>query len=104
MKIPGLSDLQSAAAWYAEHGFPVFPCSPRAKEPLTEHGFKDASTDQKRITAWWQRWPQPNIAMPTGAASGLLAVDIDPRNGGDKSLDELSTEYGLLPDTAKQVT
>jgi hypothetical protein len=82
----------------------VFPCKPRAKEPLTEHGFKDATTDQKRITAWWQKWPDANIAMPTGAASGLLAVDIDPRNGGDKALDELQAEHGRLPDTAEQIT
>ncbi len=98
------SDFQTAAAWYAEHGFPVFPCKPRSKQPLTEHGFKDATTDQKRVTEWWQEWHYANIAMPTGAASGLLAVDIDPRNGGDKALAELKAEHGRLPDTAEQIT
>jgi hypothetical protein len=100
----GPSDFQNPAVWYAEHGFPVFPCKPRGKEPLTGHGFKDATTDQKLIAAWWQKWPCANIAIPTGAASGLLGVDIDPRNGGDKSLHELEAEHGPLPDTAKQNT
>jgi uncharacterized protein (DUF927 family) len=42
--------------------------------------------------------------MPTGAASGLLAVDVDPRNGGDSSLDELQAKHGQLPKTAEQIT
>lgn len=42
--------------------------------------------------------------MPTGAASGLLVVDIDSRNGGDKSLDELEAKHGQLPKTAEQIT
>ena len=82
----------------------MFPCKPHAKEPLTEHGFKDATTDQKRIKAWWQKWPHANIAIPTGAASGLLAADIDPRNGGNESLAELQAKHGRLPDTAEQST
>jgi putative DNA primase/helicase len=42
--------------------------------------------------------------MPTGAASERIAVDIDPRNGGDESMDELVIEHGRLPDTAEQIT
>jgi putative DNA primase/helicase len=42
--------------------------------------------------------------MPTGAASGRLAVDVDPRNGGDHSLDELRAKRGQLPKTAEQIT
>ena len=104
MSVTTSSELAIAAAWYAKHGFPVFPCKPRAKEPLTAHGFRDATTVQARIAAWWQKWPDANIAMPTGAASGLLAVDIDPRNGGDGSLGELKAKHGRLPDTAEQIT
>ncbi|MGC2109396.1 MAG: bifunctional DNA primase/polymerase [Candidatus Korobacteraceae bacterium] len=96
--------MATAAEWYAKQGLPVFPCKPRAKEPLTAHGFKDATTDPAWIAAWWQKWPDANIAMPTGAASGLLAVDIDPRNRGDQSLDELESKHGRLPDTAEQIT
>ena len=42
--------------------------------------------------------------MPTGAVSGILAVDVDPRNGGDDSLDSLIAQYGKLPGTAEQMT
>jgi hypothetical protein len=100
----GRPNLGEAATWYARQGIPVFPCKPRAKEPLTAHGFKDATTDQARIAAWWSDWPEANIGLPTGAASGLLVVDVDPRNGGAESLDDLIAQYGPLPDTAEQVT
>lgn len=96
--------LGAAAASYATHGIPVFPCKPQAKEPLTPHGFKDATVDLTRIAAWWKEWPDANIGMPTGARTGLLVLDIDPRNGGDDSLDELRAKHGPLPDTAEQMT
>ncbi len=96
--------LHRAARWYAQHGIPVFPCAPHAKNPLTEHGFLDASADIKQIDEWWTRWPRANVAIPMGKASGLIAIDIDPRNGGRESWDSLVLQHGALPDTARQVT
>lgn len=58
-------------------GVPVFPCLPGGKRPLTEHGFHDATTDLEQIVAWWQKHPTANLAVPTGAASGLVVVDVD---------------------------
>ncbi|HLT09226.1 MAG TPA: bifunctional DNA primase/polymerase [Micromonosporaceae bacterium] len=56
---------------------PVFPCLP-SKRPATKHGFHDATTDPKRITAWWTRHPDHLVAIPT---EGLLVVDLDDRPG-----------------------
>lgn len=56
---------------------PIFPAAP-SKAPLTPHGFRDASTDPEQISAWWQRWPDALVAVPTGRQSGILVVDIDP--------------------------
>jgi hypothetical protein len=71
--------LPQAAARYAAVGVPVCPCVPGQKRPLTVHGFHDASTDPRTIRAWWVRSPMANIAIPTGAASGIEVVDIDRR-------------------------
>lgn len=61
----------------AAAGVPVFPCVPGRKRPLTTHGFHDATTDPERITSWWHKYPEANLAVPTGAASGLVVVDVD---------------------------
>jgi Bifunctional DNA primase/polymerase, N-terminal/Primase C terminal 1 (PriCT-1) len=97
-------DMPAAALWYAAHGIPVFPCKPRGKEPLTPHGFKDATIDHAIISEWWTRWPDANIGMPTGALSKRLVIDVDPRNGGEESLAELLATYGPFPRTAEQAT
>jgi hypothetical protein len=55
-------------------GYRVFPCIPGTKHPITQHGFKDASTDPAQIERWWSRHPRANVGI---AAEGLLVVDID---------------------------
>jgi hypothetical protein len=68
----------AAALYVAEElGLPVFPCGP-GKSPHTEHGFKDATTEPAQIEGWWQRWPDALVGVPTGSASGILVVDVDP--------------------------
>jgi hypothetical protein len=66
--------LLTAALRYAELGYPVFPCAPSRKAPLTARGFHDATTDSEQIERWWARTPLANVAIPT---AGLLALDID---------------------------
>ena len=65
--------LESALA-YARMGYAVFPCVPGGKAPATKHGCKDATTDEARIRAWWQKQPGANIGLAT---AGLIVVDID---------------------------
>jgi Bifunctional DNA primase/polymerase, N-terminal len=67
-------DALEAAAW----GWSVFPAGGvHRKEPLTEHGFLDATLDEATIRAWWKRWPGANIAVAT-EASCLAVLDVDP--------------------------
>ncbi|HEX5543258.1 MAG TPA: bifunctional DNA primase/polymerase [Micromonospora sp.] len=91
-----MSDLLDAALRYAATGWPVVPCWPGAKVPLTRHGVKDATTDPTTITAWWSRCPAANVAIATGAP-GPDVVDIDTKNGasGRASYDRLR-DAGLL--------
>jgi len=59
---------------YTQMGYPVFPCVPDKKQPLTRHGFKDATTDWDQITEWWMKWPNANIGLPT---AGMIVIDVD---------------------------
>jgi putative DNA primase/helicase len=123
-----MTALLSAALAYAAAGWPVFPCNPRvdppgtaprarrSKAPLTPKARKDpetrkpvpgtgglyeATTDADRIRAWWRKWPNALIGVPTGARCGAFVVDLDPdeTNGTlDEILARLVEAVGPLPD------
>ncbi|MFC6697254.1 bifunctional DNA primase/polymerase [Nocardioides daphniae] len=76
-------DLVTASTMLASRDIPVFPCVAGGKQPLTRHGFHDASADLATVHEWWSRWPDANIGMPTGIASGVDVVDIDVHAGGN---------------------
>jgi Bifunctional DNA primase/polymerase, N-terminal len=67
--------LRQALA-YARHGWPVFPVAPGQKIPATPRGFKDATTDQAQIRAWWAAPPGRNIGIATGHP-GPDVIDVD---------------------------
>ena len=90
----GNSACREAALAYARRGWAVLPLRPRGKEPLTEHGVRDATTDPAKIEEWWNRWPDANVGIATGAVSGLVVLDVDPRNGGDEGLRDLLGRHG----------
>jgi hypothetical protein len=66
--------LKKALHLATAHGMPVFPCG-SSKQPLTEHGFHDASSDPEQIKQWWTRYPDALIGIPSGAR--FVVVDID---------------------------
>jgi Bifunctional DNA primase/polymerase, N-terminal len=110
---PGNPDRTEMAMEYAGRGWHVFPlhtpdergcscrhdCPSPGKHPRTIHGLHDATTDPHQIELWWRMWPTANIGIATGAASGLVVIDIDPRNGGDESMLALETIIGPLSGT-----
>jgi hypothetical protein len=93
---PGQQAMLASALAYARRGWPVFPCRPGRKEPDTPHGFKEATTDTERITAWWTAVPSRNVAIATGAPGpDVLDVDVRPAGSGYPALDRLKSA-GLL--------
>jgi hypothetical protein len=95
--------LLNAALNYAILGWLVFPvwwvingkcacgkpdCPHPGKHPigtLAPNGRNSASTDPEVIKRWWEECPEANVGVCTGPESGLVAADIDPRNGGEDS-------------------
>lgn len=75
-------DSATAAEHLAFQSIPVFPCVPGGKRPLTARGFQDATADSDVVHAWWRRWPEANVGIPTGTAGGVDVVDVDVHDSG----------------------
>jgi hypothetical protein len=106
-------DLQTAALTWAGQGAAVFPlygvadgvcdcregseCRSAGKHPLARlvpRSVKDATTDPETIRRWWASAPLANLSVAMGGPHRLLAVDVDPRAGGDASLCDLVEAHG----------
>jgi putative DNA primase/helicase len=124
--------MLEAALAYAAAGWPVFPCDPRqdapgtpaakrrGKRPLVAEADKDghgnkiektgglwrATTDEAQIRAWWRKYPQALIGVPTGKRIGLFVVDLDPRGGErvDEVRQRLVNAVGPLPECPISIT
>lgn len=79
-------------------------CTSPGKHPITHNGFKSATTDETTIKEWFTKDPQANIGIATGAISGFFVLDVDPRHGGDRSLELLIEKHGQLPHTVEAET
>lgn len=89
--------LFEAALEHALRGWAVFPVN-LDKEPFAgTRGFKDATTDHAKIAQWWTQHPTAGIGSPV--PEGFFVLDIDPRHGGEESLEKLIEENGPLPPT-----
>ena len=82
-----MTALLEAALALAREGYPVFPCK-GDKKPACKTGFKDAQIGERDIVDLFERNALAElIGVPTGAASGFDALDIDPRHDGLAWLD-----------------
>ncbi len=99
---------------YADRGWKVVPlhtvknalcscgnlqCTSAAKHPRIKEWQIHCSSAAGEIKDWWQKWPDANVGLATGKASGFFVLDIDPRHGGKESLQKLVKKNGMLPKT-----
>ncbi len=83
LRASGAATLAVAARRLARAGVPVCPCAPDGKQPITPHGFRDATTRVAEVEAWWSRTPEANLGVPTGGTSGMVVVDVDVHGRAD---------------------
>lgn len=116
-------ELLTAALAYADANIPVFFLG-SSKRPLANcrdcdtagpehsgatcghlvcHGHLAATCDPDRLRQMSRFAPHGMLAIRTGAVSGLVVIDIDPRSGGNESLASL-VRRGLLPPTKRVLT
>lgn len=82
-------------------------CPSPGKHPIGQilpHGVKDATDNVDVVIEWFNQFPDANVGVATGSASGIFAVDIDPRHSGEESFDELIAGNGELDTAVEQLT
>jgi hypothetical protein len=95
----------AAALDYLARGWSIVPVAARAKRPIVRwETFQHRLPGQDQLVAWFRRWPDANLAVVTGALSGLVVLDVDPRHGGEQSLAMIEERHGRLPATIESVT
>ena len=92
-----------AALRYAAKGWRVLPIRPGAKRPATAHGVHDATNDPRAVKAIWGGTVELGVGIACGYP-GPMVLDVDPRNGGDETLDTLTRTMGPIPATLAVAT
>ena len=127
LNFPSQTSRAAFARRYAQRGLAIFPCwwvlpetderghlcacgdkacSNRGKHPISKLvplGHTMATNNADTIERWWASHPEANIGMPM-AANHLIGVDIDPRNGGYMTMEQIEAEHGPLVSEVLQFT
>jgi hypothetical protein len=99
------SETGRAARNYLSLGWSVIPALAKAKRPAVPwKRYQSRFVTDKTLRSWFRRHPDYNVSIVTGALSGLVVVDVDPRHGGRESLTRLEREHGKLPTTMESIS
>ena len=104
-------DMTAWAKHLIAHSFKIVPLARTklgvdrsGKTPLTGHGVHDATNDLAAFRRLVGSATDFNIGVATGSASGVVVIDVDPRNGGGRACAQLQQSLGLLPQTVRSQT
>ena len=100
-----ISSIEQAALDYLRRGWSVIPVRKRDKRPAIRwQHYQNDHASIAEVHEWFRRWPDGNIAIVTGAISGLVVLDIDAGHGGQQSLHQLEQQHGPLPATLEVIS
>src|SRR3990170_3558828 len=72
----------AAALSYQKQGWAVIPLKRDKKPLLTEwRTYQSRLPTSQEITNWWQKRPDANVGVITGAISKIIVLDIDGPEG-----------------------
>ena len=86
-----------------EQGLQVIAVKRKSKKPAFKAWNKRPFKDEKAAAAYFEDHPSSNFGILTGAASGVVVLDVDGPIGR-RSLAELIEKHGKLPKTPRVLT
>jgi hypothetical protein len=95
--LTGERTVLRCALSYIRLGWWVVPVAPGTKQPdprLCPHGHKNATNNPEQAREWWLKHPECGIGIAM-RQSGLVGLDVDPRNGGQFTLEQLAQRHGV---------
>jgi putative DNA primase/helicase len=114
--IPGANaPIVEHAAYYASHGWHVFPVPAGTKRSHKSAARSDGrkwgqTIDVAEIRRDFQTWPDANVGVVCGAVSDIFVVETDTAVGhgdgtdGAGELAKLEAQYGELPPTLEAIS
>ena len=98
-----------SAFYLVSFGWKVFPLMRGSKIPALSkkaggNGCLDATDDEEIIADWDYHLPGANIGIATGIPSGIMVIDLDPRNGSEESIAKLKAKKQEFPATVTAKT
>lgn len=86
-----MTPLLCWALTYIDRGFSIIPLIPGTKRPAIElgpflSGKRRLEKNDPLLDGFWGEGASCGIGIVTGAPSGIVVVDVDPRNGGNDAI------------------
>ena len=91
--------MKLEALKYLEKGFSVIPVGADKRPLLNWQDYQKKRATAEEIEAWWEKWPNSNIGIITGAISGITVVDVDKKSDGLETLKKLRLPMTLVAKT-----
>lgn len=72
------NELYSSIIKYLEQGLCIIPCGMTDKTPLIKwRDYQNRRPDEAEVDSWFRSWADFNLAVVTGAISGIVILDAD---------------------------
>ena len=77
-----------AAHEYLDRGWSIIPIKPEGKRPAIKwREYQERQPTYEEVEQWWTQWPDHDIAIITGAISGVVVVDCDNEDAAHAAFD-----------------